>query len=57
MKYEECTKEMTRLFQEIKLEIVRLRNENEDLKEELQMYKSMYNTLSEAVYNDKPKKR
>ena len=57
MKYEEHIKEMTKLFQEIKLEIIKIGNENARLKQELEMYKSMYDNLSNIVYKDKPKKR
>lgn len=54
---DENIKEMTKLFEEIKTEILKIENENARLKQELEMYKSMYDNLSSVVYKDKPKKR
>lgn len=57
MNHEENIEEISKLFQEIKTEILKIENENARLKQELEMYKSMYDNLSSVVYKDKPKKR
>ena len=57
MNHEENIKEISKLFQEIKLEILKIENENEKLKQELEMYKAMYNNLSDLVYKSEGKRR
>lgn len=57
MKYDDYIKELTTLLQDIKLEIIKVKSENDKLKEELEMYKTMYNSLSDLVYKNESKKR